>query len=183
MTEKSCRLGVLTIFKRALRSLLTPRPILPLQNPQRRCPLEKIHISPLLFILSLLFFSACSRTVEQPDTLALTAAFAREDGDPLDGSTVRLSAGGRGTDYALEDGQLEAAGLPRSGELELTLLDPGQEVQGAMTLSLGQGAVIDASTGADGVGHVTVRADTDRVALRFAVQENGALTCSLWLSE
>lgn len=144
-----------------------------------------------LFITSMLFFGGCFRTVEQTaggtdaeNDLTLVAGFSREDGTPVDGNTVRLSSGGSGTDYALDgDGKLQAADLPRNGELLLTLLGPQQEVQGAMTLVFDQGAVIDATTGEDGVGHITVRADTDEVALLFSIGGNGELTCSLWLKQ
>lgn len=146
--------------------------------------MKKIYIPALLFMLSLLFFAGCSRTVEQPDTLAVTAAFAQEDRSPLSGNTVRLSYGEDSLDYQLDsEGKLRASGLPRSGEMQLTLLGPRQEVQGAMTLDFDQGAVIDATTGEDGMGHITVRADTDQVALLFAVNENSTLTCSLWLEQ
>lgn len=145
-----------------------------------------------LFIILLLFFTACADTVgdnsrspeREEDDLTLVAGFYRKDGNPVDGNTVRLSSGGSGTDYALDaDGKLLAADLPRSGELLLTLFDQQQEVQGAMTLVFDQGAVIDATTGKDGVGHITVRTDTDKVALLFSIEENGELTCSLWLKQ
>lgn len=148
----------------------------------------KKHIYVPLFIILLLFFTACGPTVESgtdaENDLTLVASFSREDGNPVDGDTVRLSSGGSGTDYALDgDGKLQAADLPRNGELLLTLLGPQQEVQGAMTLVFDQGAVMDATTGEDGVGHITVRTDTDKVALLFSIEENGELTCSLWLKQ
>ena len=145
-----------------------------------------------LFIILLLFFTACADTVgdntrsqeREEDDLTLVAGFSSEDGNPVVGNTVRLSSGGSGTDYALDgDGKLQAAYLPRNGELLLTLFDRQQKVQGAMTLVFDQGAVIDATTGEDGVGHITVRTDTDKVALLFSIKENGELTCSLWLKQ
>lgn len=146
--------------------------------------MKKIYISALLFMISLLFFAGCSRTVEQQDTLAVTAAFAREDSAPLSGHTVRLSQGEDSEDYQLDsEGTLRASGLPRSGEMRLTLLDQRQEVQGAMTLSFDQGAVTDAATGQDGVGHITVRNDADEVSLVFTLEDNGALACSLRLQQ
>ena len=145
-----------------------------------------------LFIILLLFFTACADTVgdnshfqeREEDDLTLVAGFYREDGNPVVGNTVRLSSGGSGTDYALDGGgKLQAADLPRNGELLLTLFDRQQEVQGVMTLVFDQGAVIDATTGENGVGHITVRTDTDKVALLFSIEENGELTCSLWLKQ
>lgn len=73
------------------------------------------------------------------------------------------------------------SGLPRSGKLLLTLFDPQQEVQGAMTLSFDRGAVIDAITSQDGVGHIIVRNDTSEVALIFILTKDGTLQCTLWL--
>ena len=152
----------------------------------------KKHIFVPLFIILLLFFTACADTVgdntrsqeREEDDLTLVAGFSSEDGNPVVGNTVRLSSGGSGTDYALDgDGKLQAAYLPRNGELLLTLFDRQQKVQGAMTLVFDQGAVIDATTGEDGVGHITVRTDADEVALLFDVTESGTLTCTLWLNQ
>ena len=47
-----------------------------------------------------------------------------------------------------------------------------------MTLFFDQGAVIDATTGQDGVGHITVRNDTSEVALIFILTEDGTLQCT-----
>lgn len=52
-----------------------------------------------------------------------------------------------------------------------------------MALSFSEGAVTDATTGEDGVGHITVREDADEVALLFLADEDGALTCTLWLDQ
>lgn len=145
--------------------------------------MKKIYISGLLFMISLLFFAGCSRRVEQPETLTVTAAFEREDRSPLSGNTVRLSHGEDSSDYQLDaEGTLRASGLPRSGEMQLTLLNQRQDVQGAMTLSFDQGAVMDAATDQDGVGHITVRNGADEVSLVFTLAENGTLQCALWLA-
>lgn len=121
---------------------------------------------------------------ELPDrnTLAVSALFQAENGEVLQGSVAQFSA--QETSYPLNSGgAIRARGLPRSGELLLTLFDQQQEVQGTMTLSFSEGAVMDATTGEDGVGHITVRTDTDEVALLFDIGESGALTCVLWLNQ
>ena len=141
-------------------------------------------------LLLLLLLSGCSDIGSAPpaevdgEELSVAALFQTENGDTLHGSAVCFSTE-TGSDYCQvdNDGTASISGLPRSGELLLTLLGPQQEVQGAMTLVFDQGAVIDATTGEDGVGYITVREDTGEVALMFVLTENGALQCTLWLAE
>ena len=147
------------------------------------------RIVSFLFITSMLFFGGCSRTVEQTagsaDASGLTvkAVFEEEDGTPLSNCTVRFSDGENSADYQADrDGELTISGLPAGGELTASVLDGREEPQGTVTLSFSQGAVIDAVTGEDGVGHITIRSDTDEVALLFVLREEGALTCTLWLT-
>ena len=142
-----------------------------------------------LFITSMLFFGGCSRTVEQaagsgsPGGLTMKAAFEEEDGTPLSNCTVRLSDGKNSADYqADQDGALTISGLPAGGDLTASVLDGREEPRGTVTLSFSRGAVIDAVTDEDGVGHITIRSDTDEVALLFVLQEDGALICTLWLT-
>lgn len=146
-------------------------------------------IVPLLFITSILFFGGCSCTVEQPDgsgspgRLTMRAAFEEENGTPLSGCTVRFSGRENSADYqADQDGVLTIAGLPSDGELTVTVLDSREETQGSMTLTFSLGSVIDATTSTDGMGHITVRNDTDEVSLLFILEEDDALTCALWLT-
>lgn len=115
--------------------------------------------------------------------LSVAALFQTESGDTLYGSAACFSTEASSDCCQVDnDGTASVSGLPRSGELLLTLLDPQQEVQGAMTLSFDQGAVIDATTGEDGIGHITVREDTNEVALLFVLTEDGTLRCTLWLA-
>lgn len=114
------------------------------------------------------------------EELSVAALFQTESGDALHGSAVCFSTE-TDRDYCQvdNDGTASISGLPRSGELLLTLFDPQQEVQGAMTLFFDQGAVIDATTSEDGVGYITVREDTGEVALIFVLTEDGTLQCAL----
>lgn len=141
-------------------------------------------------LLILLLLSGCaggggtSSESEGGDALSIAALFQAENGDALhDGAACFSGETGSGSCQVGGDGTVSVSGLPRSGELLLTLFDRQQEVRGAMTLSLGQGAVIDATTGEDGVGHITVREDTSEVSLLFVLTEDGALQCTLWLAE
>lgn len=134
----------------------------------------------------LLLLSGCAGIGAAPPAeaeLSVAALFQTENGDALRGSAVCFSTEtSRDCRQVGNDGIASISGLPRSGELLLTISDPQQEVQGAMTLFFDQGAVIDAATSEDGVGYITVREDTGEVALLFVLKENGTLQCTLWLA-
>lgn len=140
-------------------------------------------------LLLLLILSGCadagalSPEPAAEDALSVSALFQAENGEALQDGAAQFSAGDSGGVHPLDSsGVVSVSGLPRSGELLLTLFDRRQEVRGTMTLSFTQGAVIDAMTGEDGVGHVTVRDDTREVGLLFRLTEDGALQCTLWLA-
>ena len=108
------------------------------------------------------------------------ASFSQEDGTVLYGGTARLLFGESYVDYPLDDGgELNISGLPRVGDLMLTVFDQQEQVQGAITLS--EGSVIDASTDGSGVGHITLKKDTDEIALLFIQKDDGCLLCALRL--
>ncbi len=139
-------------------------------------------------LLLLLFLAGCTGMGTAPlekteeEGLSIAALFQTENGDALRGSAACFSTEAASEHCQVDsEGIVSVSGLPRSGELRLTLVDPQQKEQGAMTLSFGQGAVIDASTGENGVGHFTVRDDTSEVALIFVLTEDGTLQCTLWL--
>lgn len=136
----------------------------------------------LLLLLSGCMGAAPSENADK-DELSISALFQTESGETLHGSAAYFSTEAN-SDYCQvnSDGTVSVTGLPRNGELLLTLFDQRQELQGAMTLFFGQGAVIDAMTGEDGVGHITVRNDTSEVALIFVLTEDGTLQCTLWLA-
>lgn len=140
-------------------------------------------------LLLLLLLSGCSSmgaaspAKEGEDELSIAALFQTESGDALHGSAAYFSTETNSDNYQVgNDGTANISGLPRKGELLLTLFDQQQEIQGTITLSFSEGAVIDAMTGEDGVGHITVRNDTNEVALIFVLTEDGTLRCTLWLA-
>lgn len=152
----------------------------------------KKHIYATLFIILLLFFAVYIHTVKDDttspentkDDLTLMAGFSKEDGIALGGNTVRLSSGENGRDYSLDgSGKLQITGLPRHGDLLLTVFDSQGQAVGRMTLTISEGAVIDATTSEDGTGHITLRRDTDIIAITFFLLDDGSLQCSLWLTQ
>jgi len=175
----------------------------------RRCDQMKRRASfaiSLLSMLCILLFTGCAGTVEkspmpsesvspsarpaQPSagegaegqSVTLSTYFRREDGTPLSGRSIRLSDGENSMDYPLdEEGQLQVTGFPKAGVYTVSVLEDDEET-GTIALNFSVGSVIDAATNADGVGHVTVKEDTDTVSLDFILDKNGALTCSLRLS-
>ncbi len=134
----------------------------------------------------------CSNTIEEAPSsssetaeneLTMTASFQREDGSALRGSTACFSFEEGSVDRPLDDnGELKISGLPRSGDMTLIVLDRQEYEQGSMVLSVSEGAVIDAATDEDGVGHITLRRDTEEVALYFTLRDDGSLLCDLRLA-
>lgn len=116
--------------------------------------------------------------------ISVAASFSCEDGTSLRGGTVRLAYGETSTEHPLDDaGETSIAGLPRAGELLLTILDRQEQRRGTMTLAFSEGAVIDAVTDENGVGHITARQDTNEIALLFILRDDGSLLCTLRLSQ
>lgn len=114
--------------------------------------------------------------------VTITACFRREEEDgPLDGA-VRLSAGGEQVDYPIYGGEAELPGLPRRGDAALTLLDSQGAVLGTVRLSISEGAVIDAASDGSGSAHITLKEDTDQVAVAFILQPDGSISCALRLA-
>lgn len=144
-----------------------------------------------LFIILLLLLAGCIDTVTQyaappkeaEENITLLAGFSQEDGSPLGGNTVRLSSKAGEMNYPLDEGgEVRITGLPKWGELLLSVFDKQGQAVGAITLFFDQGAVIDAITSGDGAGYITLREETDVVALSFSLLGDGSLHCSLRLA-
>lgn len=139
-------------------------------------------------LLFLLLLPGCAGMGAAPskktdkEEISIAALFQTENGNTLRGSAACFSTeANRDCCQVDYDGTASISGLPRSGEVLLTLFDQQQEIRGTMTLSFDRGAVIDATTGENGVGYITVRDDISEVALIFVLTESRTLRCALWL--
>lgn len=140
----------------------------------------------------LLTMCGCAGTVEDSlapinagkNGVAITALFQLEDGTALCDSTIRLSAGENSIDYALDcSGELKVSGLLRDSIFTLSILDRQEQIQSAMPLAFCQGAVIDAVTDESGTGRITLKEDTEEIALIFILKGDGSLQCALRLAQ
>ena len=141
----------------------------------------------LLLLFPLALYGCSGGSAEEPSPtseITVSASFQQEDGNALSDSTVRLAFGESALEYPLdENGEVKLSGLPRSGDWMLTILDRQEQIQGGMTILLSEGAVIDAATGEGGMGYITLRGDTEEVALFFVLRDDGSILCSLHLTE
>lgn len=115
--------------------------------------------------------------------ITIAASFHWEVGNSLGDGSVRLSAGGESADYPMGGGEAELSSLPRQGSAALTLLDSQGAVLATVRLSISQGAVIDAAADENDCAHITLREDTDRVAVAFVLKPDGAVSCALQLAQ
>lgn len=144
------------------------------------------RFAPLFAAALLLALWGCSGGPEDSvpeNKITIAASFHWEAGDSLGDGSVRLSAGGEPADCPMSGGEAELSGLPRQGSAALTLLDSQGIVLGTVRLSISQGAVIDAAADETGRAHVTLREDTDRVAVAFVLKPDGAVSCALQLAQ
>lgn len=145
------------------------------------------RFAPLFAAALLLALWGCSGGPEDRPALenkiTIAASFHWEAGDSLGDGSVQLSAGGESDDYPMGGGEAELSGLSRQGSAALTLLDSQGIVLGTVRLSISQGAVIDAAADETGCAHITLREDTDRVAVAFVLKPDGAVSCALRLAQ
>jgi len=104
---------------------------------------EKISV--LFTVTLLLVLYGCSNAIEEAPSEAaegeftIAASFQREDGSALCDSTARFSFEETSVEQPLDGGELKISGLPRSGDMTLTVLDRQESEQGAMALSVSEG--------------------------------------------
>lgn len=137
----------------------------------------------LLILCCISLTGGASRREEvTTDVFSIISSFGRENGQVLEDRTVRFVMEGRSMEYRLDGGNMvHVSGLPRVGDFTLTILDEREQVQGSMSVSVSEGAVIDANTDENGVGHITLKQDTNELALHFLLKEDGTVSCALQL--
>lgn len=161
----------------------------------------KQHRKITLFTLSsLLLFSGCAGTARENSapsatpavseapaqnvsTVSVSVRLHREDNTPLANETIQISVGENSMDCLLdENGAFQVPSIPVNGAFTINLMEEEQEGTFIM-VRFSTGSVIDAITGSDGVGSVTLKEDTKEVALDFTLKEDGTLSCALQLSQ
>lgn len=143
------------------------------------------------FTIIFIFFCACSVLFhktsvkwEHTDDLTLTARFERQDRSALTGMEVTVRfAQETHTAPLSEDGEAAFSHVPKAGELTLSLSDSERQEVSRITLRLAEAAVTDASTDENGVGHISVKAEAERLTLLLTLDESDRLHCSLYLND
>jgi len=147
------------------------------------------YLYPLFLVGLLLLLCSCTDLSEESARLGeksvtVAASFRQEDGTALRNSTIRISSGEQSEERTLDaDGETKVSGLARNGSFALTVLDQQEQPRGAMSLTFTEGAVIDATTDESGNGRVTLKRDTEEIALTFLLRSDGTLQCALRLDE
>lgn len=143
------------------------------------------------FTIIFIFFCACSVLFhktsvkcEHTDDLTLIARFERQDRSALTGMEVTVRfAQETHTAPLSEDGEAAFSHVPKAGELTLSLTDSERQEVSRITLRLAEAAVTDASTDENGVGHISVKAEAERLTLLLTLDESDRLYCGLYLNE
>jgi hypothetical protein len=143
-----------------------------------------------VFTFLLLFPCACSSTIDEESVqsasendLTLTASFQRPDGSALRGMQADFCSGQMQDTSSLdEQGSAVFPNAPRDGEAVLTLRDSSGEVS-RISLLFATASVTDASTDADGVGHISVKVDAVQLHLLLTLDDDEQLQCSLYLND
>lgn len=151
---------------------------------KRRKGLALVFTGALLVLSGFIYAGGSASPDSQPlkSSVSIDASFRQEDGTSLRESTVRFSTDESSAEYSLDAGSaLAVSGLPRNGKLTMTVLGPQNQVRAAMELTFSEGAVIDAATDGSGAGHITLKRDTDEVALAFLLKSDGSILCALRL--
>ena len=141
-----------------------------------------------LFILILAVYSVSfNKTpvkLQYENDLTLTARFERPDRTALSGMNVAVRfAQEEHTARLSEDGEATFFNIPKEGELALSLSDCDHREVNRITLQITLAAVTDASTDANGIGHVSVKRDAKQMTLLFVLNEENHLQCSLYLDQ
>lgn len=137
-----------------------------------------------------LFLCACAITLNKEpvqsaseNNLMLTASFQQQDGSSLHEMQADFCSEQMQDTSSLDaQGSVSFSHAPRNGEATLTLRDSGGEVS-HISLQFVTASVTDASTDSDGVGHISVKADTAQLHLLLTLDDDEHLQCSLYLND
>ena len=155
------------------------------------CKLRSRFVFFAVFTFLLLFLCACSITLKKESAssasendLTLTASFQRQDGSALKEMYADFCSEQRQDSASLdEQGSASFSHVPRDGEASLTLRDNSGSEVSRISLHFAAASVTDASTDADGIGHISVKEDAVQLHLLLTLGEDEHLQCSLYLND
>ena len=117
---------------------------------------------------------------ETEEMLTISASFQDEAGAALADATVRFTVDDTVADYLTdENGALTVASLPRTGTIEVSLLDEAGEETTGIVLEVTEGSVTDVAEQEDGSYLVTLLTGEESLSLSFVQGDDGSLTCAL----
>ena len=116
---------------------------------------------------------------EQEENLELTTVFRYENGMAIRRGSVRIRCRQTEQSAALNDrGEASSFQVPKDNEATLILTgSDGREICRIAA------AVTDASTDENGVGHISVKAETEQLTLLLTLDESDRLHCGLYLND
>lgn len=116
--------------------------------------------------------------------MELTTVFRYENGMAIRRGSVRIRCQQTEQSAALNDrGEASSFQVPKDNEATLILAgSDGREIS-RIALHFTAAAVTDASTDENGVGHISVKAETEQLTLLLTLDESDRLHCGLYLND
>ena len=116
--------------------------------------------------------------------MELTTVFRYENGMAIRRGSVRIRCRQTEQSAALNDrGETSSFQVPKDNEATLILAgSDGREIS-RIALHFTAAAVTDASTDENGVGHISVKTETEQLTLLLTLDESDRLHCGLYLND
>jgi hypothetical protein len=123
---------------------------------------------------------AVDETGEAKTVVSFNARFLDSAEEPLANYTIETTVDGESTQYITDDdGMATIPDLPRTGTVELSILDEENTEVGLIELTLADGSITDVAESDDGTYSLTILSSADLVDLTFELSDDGTLACTL----